>query len=201
MKNPSKWFDFCQYLKLTTNMETLRPILFSSFTIGIPQYIIEPKNDILKFKMINQKDLEEYLNKAQMMSNSQNHSFVESISGKELIAPISSEKLFSYRQKSIENQLKVQSCITMSTSHADAKDEDLDFSEFYEPFVDNLLDLIDLVDMSKTTFGDTSNLLIINRALLLEDLMKHLDDKYFQENYSFLLFQIVNSIVSKVNNK
>ena len=88
-------------------METLRPILFSSFTIGIPQYIIESKNDILTFKMINQKDLEEYLNKAQMMSNSQNHSFVESISGKELVAPISSEKLFSYRQKSMENQLKV----------------------------------------------------------------------------------------------
>ena len=162
MRNPSMWFDFCEYLKLTTNLETLRPILFSSFTIGVPQYIIETKNDILTFKMINQKDLDEYLNKAQMISNSQNNSFVESISGKELVAPINSEKLLSYRQKSFENQLKVQSSITISTSHAEAKDEDLDFSEFYEPFVDHLLDLIDLVDLSKTSFGNLIFLIIVS---------------------------------------
>ena len=195
MKNPNIWFDFCDYLKLTTNLETLRPILFSSFTIGIPQYVIEIKNEILVFKMINQKDLEEYMNKAQM-TNFQENSFVESIVGKDTTAPINSEKLLSFRQKS-ENQLKVQSSITLS-SHADVKEDDLDYSEFYEPFVDSLLDLIDLVDLSKHPFGDTSNLLVINRCLILDDLMKHLDDKYFQENFSFLLFQIVNNIISKV---
>ena len=198
MKNPSIWFDFCEYIKLTTNLETLRPILFSSFTIGLPQYIIEVKNDTLVFKMINQKALDEYMNKMPS-KDSQNNSLDESVIAKDL-EPISQEKLLSFRQKSYENQLKAQSSVTISgASQAEAKEEDLDMSEFYEPFIDSFLDLTELIDMSKHPYGDTSNILVINRALLLEDLMKHLDDKYFQENYSFLLFQIVNNIIVKVD--
>ena len=198
MKNPSLWFDFCEYMKLTTNLDTLRPILFSSFTIGVPQYVIETKNDTLVFKMINQQALDEYINKGQA-KDSETSSLDESVIAKDLGPVISQEKLLSFRQKSIENQLKVQSTVTMSgTSQADVREDEMDMSQFYEPVIDDYLDLIDLIDLSKHPHGDTANLLVINRALLLDDLMKHLDDKYFQENYSFLLFQIVNNIVVKV---
>ena len=51
----NEWFDFCEYLKLTINFETLRPILLSSFTIGIPQYVIEQRDEIIYFRNVSLK--------------------------------------------------------------------------------------------------------------------------------------------------
>jgi hypothetical protein len=202
MKNLNEWLDYCDYIKTTINLDVLRTILFSSLTIGIPKYVFELKNDVLTFKKVNQEDLDAYINKIEYSEVKQyrNKSLTSTTSIKGL-----SPKLNRSHKKSLDisllQQMQSRASATVSTmSRNQTKDDEmLDMSIFYEPFVDNLLDLTDLVDFSDSEYADSQNLLFINRTLLFDDLMKHLDDKFFQENYSFLLFQIINSIVIKVN--
>jgi hypothetical protein len=210
MKNLNEWLDYCDYIKTTTNLDVLRTILFSSLTIGIPKYVFELKNDVLTFKKVNQEDLDAYINKIEYSEIKQyrNKSLASTSSIKVTSPKFGNKSKSSFQKKSVDlsllQQMQSRASATVSTmSRNQNKDEDelLDMSNFYEPFVDNLLDLTDLVDFSDSEYGDSQNLLFINRTLLFDDLMKHLDDKYFQENYSFLLFQIINSIVTKVNFK
>jgi len=70
--------------------------------------------------------------------------------------------------------------------------------EAYEPLVDELLDLSDIVDLTDSPFGDSLNLTLINRALVLFDLMKNLDDKFFMDNYAFKLGKLIDNIVMQV---
>ncbi len=46
---------------------------------------------------------------------------------------------------------------------------------------------------------DSYNILLINRTLILIDLMKNLDDKYFLEKHSYMLCHIVNNIIIQVS--
>jgi len=71
-------------------------------------------------------------------------------------------------------------------------------NEAYEPLIDVLLDLSDIVDLTECQYGDSMNLILINRALVLFDLMKNLDDKYFMENYAFKLGKLIDNIVMQV---
>ena len=54
-------------------------------------------------------------------------------------------------------------------------------------------------DLSKSKYGDSYNILLINRALVLIDLMKNIDDKIFLEKYSYLLCHIVNNVIVQVS--
>ena len=70
--------------------------------------------------------------------------------------------------------------------------------EVYEPLIDVLLDLSDIVDLTESQYGDSMNLILVNRALVLFDLMKNLDDKYFMENYAFKLGKLIDNIIMQV---
>ena len=74
-------------------------------------------------------------------------------------------------------------------------------NEVYEPLLDNLLDLDDTSDRGQKEYGDSSNMLLINRSILLVDLVKCLDDRFFQENMSLALCNTINQIIIEVTFK
>ncbi|CAF1154398.1 unnamed protein product, partial [Brachionus calyciflorus] len=61
--------------------------------------------------------------------------------------------------------------------------------------IDNLVDC--LLDTTSSEYSDSVNLLIINRSLILNDLVKYIDDKVFQENIAFSLLNFVQNIVTQ----
>ncbi len=74
----------------------------------------------------------------------------------------------------------------------------LDVNEIYQAQIDDLLDLSDIIDLSKEKYGDRANLILINRALILIDLVKYLDDKYFLDNFSYALCKSIDNIITQV---
>ena len=74
----------------------------------------------------------------------------------------------------------------------------LDVNEIYQTRIDDLLDLSDIIDLSKEKYGDSTNLVLINRALILIDLVKYLDDKFFQDNFSYMLCKSIDNIITQV---
>lgn len=194
INNLNEWFDLCEYLKITTNLEVLRSIFLSSLTIGIPQYAIEIKENTLSLIRIKQEDLETYMNKIE-------YSEIKKARSRTRITESSVLKSFRSSKQDLGVDKKNQGGILSSRSGSVLSQLNKDsvyMTEFYEPLVDTLLDLVELVDLSLTRNGDSTNILLINRTIILVDLMKHLNDKNFQENYSFSLCQIVHSIVTQV---
>ncbi|CAF0851226.1 unnamed protein product [Brachionus calyciflorus] len=63
--------------------------------------------------------------------------------------------------------------------------------------IDNLVDC--LLDTTSSEYLDSINLLLINRSLILNDLVKYIDDKVFQENIAFSLLNFVQNIVTQVS--
>lgn len=193
-KHLFEWFNFCNYLKLTTNLNVVRVILLSSFTIGMPNYEIIVKDENLYFKIINGNNTEnesttvesqtmppnEFLNETMKSSNSKRQ-FQE-----KLITNLQSQSSSSF-ENNIEKSANSITSIGV-------------INELYEPYIDELLDLSDIVDLSESEYGDTVNLTLINRALILLDLMRNLEDKYFQENFAFKLGKLIDNIVTQVSN-
>lgn len=66
------------------------------------------------------------------------------------------------------------------------------------PSTDFLID--NLVDNTSPEYTDSVILLLINRSLILNDIMKFLDDKLFLENYAFSILNFVHGIVTQVGN-
>lgn len=167
----NEWFDFCNYLKLTTNLTVLRSILLSSLTIGVPQYSIEIRETTLTMKRISQHELEININKSEYLNSSDNNNK----EGEHYNHHPSQNSMISKLSKNL-----------------------LDVNEKYQPLIDDLLDLSDIIDLSQDKFGDSINLILINRAIILVDLVKHLDDKFFQDNYSYILCKLIDSIITEV---
>ncbi len=162
----NEWFDLCNYLKLTTNLDVLRSILLSSLTIGVPQYAIEIRETSLTLKKITQHEIDININKSEYLEPSINKT---------------------------PNEVDIQpSRISMLSKLSKSL---LDVNEIYQPRIDSLLDLSDIIDLSKEKYGDSINLMLVHRTLILIDLVKHLDDKFFQDNYSFHLCKLVDNII------
>lgn len=196
MNFSNEWFDFCEYIKTTTNFDILRSILLSSLTIGIPQFVIEYKDEYLILKRINQDDLDSYLTKieySEIKKFKNSTASTVSVKGKNSSSIPNSPKKILRLQVDSTNDKQLPSIIS---SQSNSKTADL--TELYEPYIDSLLDLTDLIDLSRSQTGDSTNLLLISRALILIDLMKNLDDKYFHENISYSLCQLINNIVVQV---
>lgn len=194
----NEWFDFCDYLKLTINFETLRPILLSSFTIGIPQYVIEQRDEIIYFRNLKKKQLV----KTMPINNEENKKL--RFSKAELVNLTKQEenlRLFKSPLKSskiLTKSFNSQSNHSISSLLSDNRNN-FDITESYEPLIDILIDLNAMSDLSKSKYGDSYNILLINRALVLIDLMKNIDDKIFLEKYSYLLCHIVNNVIVQVS--
>lgn len=195
-RHVNEWFTLCDYLKMTSNFEVLRPILLSSFTIGIPYYAFEIKETSLSLRRFKQEDLNGLIKKVDFPEFKRFH-----INQSSKSRATDSSGVKSFRSKldlPLSDRKQLLSSISGSAL-SQVNKESIDLSDLYEPLVDNLLDLTDLVDISKLPFGDSTNMLLLNRALILVDLMKYLDDKYFQENFSFSILQIVYNIVIQVS--
>lgn len=191
MTNLYEWFDFCNYLQRTTNLNVVRIILLSSFTIGMPQYEIIIRDDNLFFKLItSDQQTDSSTTESQTINVQHDLSMMDdnkSTSSKKFQDKLVTN-LNSQSSSSFQNRSNTKS--SMTSIGAD--------NEAYEPFIDALLDLSDIVDLTETQYGDTVNLILINRALILVDLMKHLDDKYFMESLAFKLGKLIDNIVTQV---
>jgi hypothetical protein len=193
----NEWFDFCDYLRLTINFETLRPILLSSFTIGIPQYVIEQRDEIIYFRNLKKK---QHVKTLPINEESKKLRFSKA----ELVNLTKQEenlRLFKSPLKSskiLTKSFNSQSNHSISSMLSDNKNN-FDITESYEPLIDILIDLNAMSDLSKSKYGDSYNILLINRALVLIDLMKNIDDKIFLEKYSYLLCHIVNNVIVQVS--
>lgn len=170
----NEWLDLCDYLKQTSNLAELRAILLSSMTIGVPQYSFEVRQTTLTLKKILQHQLEIHIDKSEYLDTN------------------------TYTEKNAEGKTDILSLNQASIDDKLSKNLLVDNAKF-KKMIDDLLDLTEMVDLSKEKYGDSTNLILINRALILNDLVKYLDDKFFQDNYSFSLSRIVDNIVSEVN--
>ena len=166
----NEWLDFCNSLKMTSNLNVLRSILLSSLTIGLPHYIIEIRDITLSMKKVTHHDLEININKSEYLDNLGNKSSNEPFN------------LYTSEDSMISKVTKTL----------------LDVNEIYQNRIDDLLDLSDMVDLSKEKYGDSTNLILINRALILTDLVKYLDDKFFQDNFSYALCKSIDNIITQV---
>ena len=180
MSYMNEWFDICKYIKLSSNMSVLRVILLSSFTIGLPQYEVIIKEDTLLFKQNTSTDDKSERSESQLITTTNKvDSILESTHFHRIFNNLTTQSAGSLMSKSTATSLEVA-------------------NEFYEPHVDKLLDLLDIVDLTQTEHGDSINLILINRALVLVDLMKNLEDLYFQENFAFKLCKHIDNIVTQV---
>lgn len=155
---------------MTSNLNVLRSILLSSLTIGVPHYIIEIRDSILNMKKVTHHDLEININKSEYLDNLGNKS-----SNEQFNHYTHEESMLSKNSKTL-----------------------LDVNEIYQAQIDDLLDLSDIIDLSKEKYGDRANLILINRALILIDLVKYLDDKYFLDNFSYALCKSIDNIITQV---
>jgi hypothetical protein len=196
----NEWFDFCDYFKLTINFETLRPILLSSFTIGIPQYVIEKKDEIIYFRNVALKKQQQ--DKTIQINNEESKKL--RFSKAELINMNKQEETLRLFKSPLKSSKILTKSFNSQSNHSissflSENRNNFDMTESYEPLIDILIDLNGMSDLSKSNYGDSYNILLINRALVLIDLMKNIDDKLFLEKYSYLLCHIVNNIIVQVS--
>ncbi len=159
---------------MTTNSDILRSVLLSSFTIGLPDFVFELKDNTLNLRKCNEQELGEYFN------NKIEYAEVKAF--------------LNHQTTDMDNILKKNSQSALSTS-----EKEPEIADFYEKLIDDLLDLTDAIDLTKSAYGDTLSIIVVNRALILNDLMKQLDDKYFLEYLSLPLFQLTFEIVTRVS--
>jgi hypothetical protein len=169
----------------------VRIILLSSFTIGLPQYEIVIRGESLFIKLISSEQRSEtgtaesqmFVQENLLVDDNKSTSSKKNFSEK-LLTNLNSQSSSSFQNKSLNTKSSVTSIEVNN--------------EAYEPLIDVLLDLSDIVDLTECQYGDSMNLILINRALVLFDLMKNLDDKYFMENYAFKLGKLIDNIVMQV---
>lgn len=195
----NEWLDFCGLMKVTINLETLRPILLSSFTIGIPQYVIEQKDDLIFFRNViikkqNVKTLPQTNEETKKLRFSKIDLNVISKQEENLRifkSPLKSSRLLTKSFNSQSNH-SVSSFLSDNRTNFEMADS-------YEHLIDILIDLNGVSDLSKSKYGDNHNILLINRTLILIDLMKNIDDKLFLEKYAYMLGHIVNNLIVQVS--
>ena len=72
----------------------------------------------------------------------------------------------------------------------------------YTSLIDNLVDFKARTTQETYKYDkEPINLVLINRVLILNDLMLHLNEKVFLKNYSLKLYELVNKIILRVSLK
>jgi hypothetical protein len=148
-------------------------VLLSSFTIGLPEFVFELKDNSLNLRKCSEQELNEYFN--------------NKIEYAEIKA------FLNHQPSDMDSLMKKNSQSALSTS-----EKEPELADFYETLIDNLLDLTDAIDLTKSAYGDTLSIIVMNRAMILNDLMRQLDDKYFLEYLSLPLFQLTFDIINQV---
>ena len=202
----SEWYDLVAYLKQTTNARILRSILISSFTIGLPQFTLEIKQENLVLRRAGDEEIEPYLNKVDYAEIRENQSkFVSASMVQNVFAENKANSANSLKSQRMKNEPgKSRSPISHSQNSyvisilSKSTKPTFDYCEVYEEMVDSLLDLSDVYDMALNNDTDSANLLFASRAIILIDLMKNLEDKYFLENFAYPLCLIVDSAITQV---
>jgi len=105
----------------------------------------------------------------------------------------------SFEEKQLK-ELDAETTMVMFIGNSNDDDEDFGgFSEIYESLIDDLLDLSELsFEISKASYNDSSNLILISRCIVMVDLVHYLNDEPFFENSLFKLCTSIHDIVVKV---
>lgn len=70
----------------------------------------------------------------------------------------------------------------------------------YRSLIDNLVDFTPRTTSETYTYDkESTTLVLVNRVLILNDIMLHLSEKTFLKNYSLKLYELVNQIVISVS--
>jgi hypothetical protein len=149
----------------------------------MPQYEIVMRDDNLFFKFVTNDRQSEMTVESQTITQDMDEN-----------SPAYNKKM-NFKENLLDNLItqsvnsfKDQKSVTSNGTNA----------ELYENHIDKLLDLSDIIDLTENEFGDTINLILISRALILIDLMKYLEDKYFMECLAFKLGKLIDNIVTQV---
>lgn len=146
----------------------------------MPQYEIVMRDDNLYFKLITNDQQSEMTAESQTIP-------------RDLMDDSTLNKKLNFKENLMDNlSQSVSSFQNKSNTSIGAA------AEQYESYIDTLLDLSDIIDLTENEFGDTVNLILTNRALILIDLMKNLEDKYFMECLAFKLGKLIDNIVTQV---
>ena len=224
MSNLNRWFDFIEYIRLTTNLNDLRLILLSSLTIGISDYSIDIQDNTLSITSSLSKGRIKSGATAKKDNNKDiNFSLNDNVTIRTVTSPGLSNKfrlsnkseITNYNTEINTNNMNDNNSIINKSNfksftgsqYADSKNQSstalvvglANINQVYEPLLDNLLDLNDSSELKKTKKKESLNMMFINRTILLIDLARSLEDKYFIENYLFSLCNIVNDIIIEVS--
>jgi hypothetical protein len=217
MKNLNAWFNFIEYIQMSTNVTDLRQILLRSMTIGIAKYAFDMQDSVVSVKRtpsppksaVNGRSNASHRTNDQTLhaennnnnnndrlsiqtvttpnsSRKNNKSTMKGSSGGVSMATTPYESLMPRRQRSIVEQL------VGLTSHSQS------MNEVYESLLDNLLELNEATNRHNR-FNDSLTMLMVSRGGLLVDLMANLHDKFFQENMSLNLCNLINNVIIEVN--
>jgi hypothetical protein len=213
MSNLNRWFDFVKYTKLTTNLDDLRTCLLASLTIGMPNYTISLSQDAFSIDSVNNQSRPKFSSMSEEdlpnEINVENSNFFEPESK---INPVKSEtNLVSSNTNNHDFNDQSNSLLQTVYKNLNKKTSSHSFvalgnvNRVYEHFLDKLLDLnmISRVEASplkqqQQSQKESLNMHLINRTILLIDVAKNLEDKYFQEVYLSMLCDIVNKIIIDV---
>lgn len=202
-----EWNDLLELFRLTTNFDVLRSIMLSSLIIGIPHYQIDFNESELTLDIkIRQNRNSEEEDEDCRREEPTNNQILDSAATERKSYRMSNNEEENNNNNNEEDEIrgKNEDFQTMSAAAfflVDQLSDNIDPSDFiqlYEPLIDKLLDLTDSIDLSKTKYGDTVNLMLVNRCLLLVDLVRNLGDRRFLENYSFLLCTKIHDIINEV---
>lgn len=205
----SEWHDLCEYFQLSGTSDIVRPILIGNFTLGMPNYRVELRDECLYVNRKSTRDEYEYYTSrleytelrnpstASSLGNSKHQptklSEQQSVTNDSLVDAEQLQQRELQRKQQQQHQQQQQQQVSVLNL------DDNSTSQFYEPLIDALFDFSnDSLDLSKTKYGDTVNLTLINRTLILVDLVNYVD-KYFAENYSLLFAIKIYEIINQVN--
>jgi hypothetical protein len=209
MKNLNAWFSFIEYIKMSTNVTDLRQILLRSMTIGIAKYAFDMQDSVVSIKrtpsppksaLHGRPNTNQKSNQRQQQHENSN----EKLSIQTVTTPNSSRK----HNKSHMNESSVSMATTPYENLMPKRQRTIveqlvgltsqSINEVYESLLDDLLELNEATNR-RNRYNDGLTMLMISRGVLLVDLIANLDDKFFQENMSLNLCNLINNVIIEVS--
>lgn len=165
---------------MTMNIAELRPILLSSLTIGLPKYAFELRDKQITIKRLPDSHLKS-------LSGGDTKDAEMALSLSEQAKSVKEEAHHNQQIYKKQKKTVVEQLIGINSQN---------INEVYEPLLDTLVDLSDdFIDVTNSKYSDSVSMILINRVSLFLDLMRNLEDKYFQESLSLPLCDLTNNII------
>jgi hypothetical protein len=210
-KNLNAWFAFIECIKMSTNVSELRQILLRSMTVGIAKYAFDMQDSVVSVKRTPSPP-KTAVGAARLRRDMQENTN-ERMSIQTVTTPNSSRKL-NNNYNSYTSHSKSQGSASVVTASYDGMEprrqrtfvdqlvgiSSQGINDVYESLLDNLLELNEATNR-KNRFSDNLTILMVSRGCLLVDLIANLDDKFFQENLSLNLCNLINNVIIEVRKR